>query len=116
MQTFWGITALFLVSCAYRVRLVIKYNRKRFTSTMLFFMINIWVMVSAMLHQPYNVILLPMQIVASSTIDAVLRENNLLDLSVFAYYWIGNVFYFYQVDTRWEIGLNLNIKSSVPDL
>ncbi|XP_014471652.1 PREDICTED: GPI ethanolamine phosphate transferase 2 [Dinoponera quadriceps] len=96
VQTFWGITALFLISCGYRVRLTIKYNRKRFTSTMLFFMINTWVMVSAMLHQPYNVILLPMQIVASSTIDTVLRENNLLDLSVFAHYWLGNVFYFYQ--------------------
>ncbi|EFN89490.1 GPI ethanolamine phosphate transferase 2 [Harpegnathos saltator] len=96
VQTFWGITALFLVSCAYRVRLMIKYNRKRFTSTMLFFMINTWVMISAMLHQPYNVILLPMQIVASSTIDTVLKENNLLDLSVFVHYWLGNVFYFYQ--------------------
>lgn len=67
---------------------------------MLFFMINTWVMVSAMLHQPYNVILLPMQIVTSSTIDAVLKENNLLDLSVFAHYWLGNVFYFYQVYIR----------------
>ncbi|XP_032688057.1 GPI ethanolamine phosphate transferase 2 [Odontomachus brunneus] len=96
VQTFWGITALFLVSCGYRMRLMIKYNRKRFTSTMLFFMINIWVMISAMLHQPYNVILLPMQIVASSIIDTVLRENNLLDLSIYAHYWLGNVFYFYQ--------------------
>jgi hypothetical protein len=59
--------------------------------------INIWVMISAMLYQPYNVILLPMQIIASSTIDAVLRENDLLDISVFVHYWLGNVFYFYQV-------------------
>lgn len=98
VQTFWGITMLFLLSYGYRVTLIIRRNKQRFASTMLFFIINFWVMISAMLHQPYNVILLPLQIVASSTINVALRENDLtLDLGVFVHCWLGNVFYFYQV-------------------
>jgi len=94
---FWVIITLTLLSYSYRAVLIIKRDKRRFASTMLFFIVNIWVMISAMLHQPYNVILLPMQIVASSTIDAILRENDLLDLGVLVHYWLGNVFYFYQV-------------------
>lgn len=96
VQAFWGIIVLYLASCGYRVGLTIRRNKERFASTVLFFMINTWVMISAMLHQPYNVILLPTQIIASSTINTVLRQNNSLDFSVFAHYWLGNVFYFYQ--------------------
>lgn len=65
-------------------------------SIMVFFIINMWVRISAMLHQPYNVILLPMQIIVSSIINTVLRENDSLDRGVFLHYWLGNVFYFYQ--------------------
>lgn len=96
VQVFWGLTALSLLSYGYRAILIIKRDKQRFASTMLFFIVNTWVTISAMLHQPYNVILLPMQIVASSTIDAVLRENDLLDLGILVHYWLGNVFYFYQ--------------------
>ncbi|XP_011337922.2 GPI ethanolamine phosphate transferase 2 isoform X2 [Ooceraea biroi] len=96
VQTFWGITTLCLLSYSYRVISVLRRNKPRFASIMMFIIINIWVMISAILHQPYNVILLPIQIVASSTIDAALRENDLLDVSVFVHCWLGNVFYFYQ--------------------
>ncbi|XP_011630648.1 GPI ethanolamine phosphate transferase 2 isoform X2 [Pogonomyrmex barbatus] len=96
VQTFWMITTFSLLSYAYRIILIIRHDKQRFASTILFFIINIWVKISAMLHQPYNVILLPMQIITSSTIDAVLRENNLLDLGILVHYWLGNVFYFYQ--------------------
>ncbi|XP_011699289.1 PREDICTED: GPI ethanolamine phosphate transferase 2 isoform X2 [Wasmannia auropunctata] len=96
VQVFWGLTALSLLSYGYRAALTIGRNRRRFASTMLFFIVNTWVTISAMLHQPYNVILLPMQIVASWTIETVLRENDLLDLGVFVHYMLGNVLYFYQ--------------------
>ncbi|XP_012537331.1 GPI ethanolamine phosphate transferase 2 isoform X2 [Monomorium pharaonis] len=96
VRMFWGITALFVLSYVHRTTLIIKHDKRRFSSTVLFFIVNIWVTISAMLHQPYNVILLPMQIIASSTIDAVLRENDLLNLEIFVHCWLGNVFYFYQ--------------------
>ncbi|CAL1678430.1 unnamed protein product [Lasius platythorax] len=108
VQTFWGITMLFLLSYGYRVTLIIRRNKQRFASTMLFFIINFWVMISAMLHQPYNVILLPLQIVASSTINAALRENDLtLDLGVFVHCWLGNVFYFYQGNSNSLASINI---------
>jgi len=88
---------LCLLCYSYRVVSVFRYNKSRFASTVMFIIINIWVMISAILHQPYNVILLPMQIIAGSIIDAVLQENDLLDISVFVHCWLGNVFYFYQV-------------------
>lgn len=100
VQTFWGITTLLVVSYGCRAILAIRRNRRRFASTAFRCIINTWVMISAMLHQPYNVILLPMQIIASSTIEEALWENDLLDLGVFVHCWLGNVFYFYQVGIR----------------
>ncbi|KAL6424028.1 hypothetical protein ACFW04_009733 [Cataglyphis niger] len=108
VQIFWGIIMLFLVSYGYRVTLIIRREKQHFASAMLFFIINFWVMISAMLHQPYNVILLPLQIVASSTIDAVLKENNLMfDLGVFVHCWLGNVFYFYQGNSNSLASINI---------
>ncbi|KAM0728286.1 GPI ethanolamine phosphate transferase 2 [Formica fusca] len=108
VQMFWGIIMLFLLSYGYRVTLIIRRDKQRFASTMLFFIINFWVMISAMLHQPYNVILLPLQIVASSTIDTALKENNLtLDLGVFVHCWLGNVFYFYQGNSNSLASINI---------
>lgn len=97
VRIFWGIIMLSLLTYCYRAKLIIKHVKQRFASTMLFFIVNMWVMISAMLHQPYNVILLPMQIVASLTFDSVLREHDLLDLGIHIHYLLGNVFYFYQV-------------------
>ncbi|XP_011874457.1 PREDICTED: GPI ethanolamine phosphate transferase 2 isoform X2 [Vollenhovia emeryi] len=94
VRMFWGVVTLSLLSYGYRATLIVKRDKWRFT--MLFFIVNTWTMISAMLHQPYNVILLPMQMVASSTLDSVLRENDLLDLGILLHYWLGNVFYFYQ--------------------
>lgn len=96
VRMFWGIITLSLLSYGYRATLIIKCVKRRFASTMLFFIVNTWVMISAMLHQPYNVILLPMQIIASLTLDSVLREHDLLDLGIHIHYSLGNVFYFYQ--------------------
>ncbi|KYN50529.1 GPI ethanolamine phosphate transferase 2 [Trachymyrmex cornetzi] len=96
VQIFWGIIAISLINYGYRVIRKIKHYTYNFMSIMVFFIINMWVRISAMLHQPYNVILLPMQIIVSSIINTVLRENDSLDRGVFLHYWLGNVFYFYQ--------------------
>ncbi|XP_029176896.1 GPI ethanolamine phosphate transferase 2 [Nylanderia fulva] len=108
VQTFWGIMMLFLLSFVYRVTSIIRRDKQRFAKTMLFFIINFWVMLSAMLHQPYNVILLPLQIIASSMIDAALKENDLtLELGVFVHCWLGNVFYFYQGNSNSLASINI---------
>ncbi|XP_071565902.1 GPI ethanolamine phosphate transferase 2 isoform X1 [Temnothorax nylanderi] len=96
VRMFWGIITLSLLSYGYRATLIIKRDKRRFASMILFFIVNTWVAISAMLHQPYNVILLPIQIVTSSTLDSALREDNLLNLGILVHYWLGNVFYFYQ--------------------
>ncbi|XP_020292494.1 GPI ethanolamine phosphate transferase 2 isoform X2 [Pseudomyrmex gracilis] len=96
VQTFWSIALLILLSYGYRMASIIRHDGRRFASATLYFVVSIWVTISAMLHQPYNVILLPTQILAHSTIDVVLRASNLFDLDVFAHCWLGNVFYFYQ--------------------
>ncbi|XP_011053119.1 PREDICTED: GPI ethanolamine phosphate transferase 2 isoform X2 [Acromyrmex echinatior] len=96
VQIFWGIIVISLITYGYRVIRKIKHDTYNFMSIMVFFIINMWVRISAMLHQPYNVILLPMQIIVSSIINTVLRENDSLDRGVFLHYWLGNVFYFYQ--------------------
>lgn len=97
VQMFWGITTLFVVHRSSQIRYIVRHNKRHFMSTILFFIINIWVIILAMLHQPYNVILLPTQIIMSSTIDTILKINNFPKLNVFVHYWLGNVFYFYQV-------------------
>ncbi|XP_018052891.1 PREDICTED: GPI ethanolamine phosphate transferase 2 [Atta colombica] len=96
VQIFWGIIVISLINYGYRLIKKIKHDTYNFMSIMVFFIINMWVRISAMLHQPYNVILLPMQIIVSSIINTVLRENDSLDRGVFLHYWLGNVFYFYQ--------------------
>lgn len=108
VQMFWGITLLFLLSYGYRVALIIRCDKHRFASIMLLLIINFWVMISAMLHQPYNVILLPLQIVASLMIESALKENDLtLELGVFVHCWLGNVFYFYQGNSNSLASINI---------
>ncbi|KYN39828.1 GPI ethanolamine phosphate transferase 2 [Trachymyrmex septentrionalis] len=96
VQIFWVIIVISLINYGYRVIRKIKHDTYNFMGIMVFFIINMWVRISAMLHQPYNVILLPMQIIVSSIINTVLKENDSLDHGVFLHYWLGNVFYFYQ--------------------
>lgn len=54
-------------------------------------------MISAMLHQPHNVILLPFQIIFSNIISEIIKNGISQDVGVILHIWIGNVFYFYQV-------------------
>ncbi|KZC05549.1 GPI ethanolamine phosphate transferase 2, partial [Dufourea novaeangliae] len=91
VQIFWMLLAMNSVHYIYRLVSMIKYNRGIFLQTTLFFILRMWIMVTAMLHQPYNVILLPLQIIVSSLTGSIIKDNN-----AFVYAWIGNVFYFYQ--------------------
>lgn len=108
VQIFWGLMTLFLLSYGYRVALIVRRDKQRFANTMLLLIVNLWVNLSAMLHQPHNVILLPLQIIASSMTEAALREDYLtLDLGVFAHCWLGNVFYFYQGNSNSLASINI---------
>ncbi|KYN05182.1 GPI ethanolamine phosphate transferase 2 [Cyphomyrmex costatus] len=108
VQIFWGIIMLSLINYGYRVIVRLKYSRQYFIRTMFLLIINTWVMISAMLHKPHNVILLPVQLMTGCLIDWILREISCsLDLHVYVYYWLGNVFYFYQGNSNSLANINI---------
>ncbi|XP_043251717.1 GPI ethanolamine phosphate transferase 2 [Colletes gigas] len=96
VQIFWILLAINSLNYIYRLALVIKYNKEKFFKIMLSCFVRIWIMITAMLHQPHNVILLPLQIIFSSMIRAILKDNNTQQVNTFVYAWIGNLYYFYQ--------------------
>nr|XP_012144892.1 PREDICTED: GPI ethanolamine phosphate transferase 2 isoform X1 [Megachile rotundata] len=96
MQIFWSLLAISCSISIYRSVLTVKYEKTMFLRITLFSILRIWVMISAMIHQPHNVILLPLQIIFSSIIHNIIKDNSMREISVFLYAWIGNVFYFYQ--------------------
>ncbi|XP_031837371.2 phosphatidylinositol glycan anchor biosynthesis class G isoform X1 [Nomia melanderi] len=96
VQIFWVLLAINFFNYTYRLVLTIQYNQVIFLKTTLYFIVRMWIMISAMIHQPHNVILLPLQIIFSNVIRAILQNNNIQQINVFVYVWMGNVFYFYQ--------------------
>ncbi|XP_076172790.1 phosphatidylinositol glycan anchor biosynthesis class G isoform X2 [Ptiloglossa arizonensis] len=95
-QIFWALLAINFVNYMYRVIFIIKYDKTMFLKIMLSFIIRIWIMTTAVLHRPYNVILLAFQIIFSSIIRIIIKDNNMQETNTFIYTWIGNIFYFYQ--------------------
>ncbi|KAF7413550.1 hypothetical protein HZH68_002039 [Vespula germanica] len=93
---FWNLFTIFCIFSAYRLILVAKRNKTNFLSYIIFFLIQAWVMVSALLHQPYNLILLPIQLIIICIINSILKYNNIGKINILINAWIGNVFYFYQ--------------------
>lgn len=73
-----------------------KCNASSFLRISLYFILQMWIMIAAMLHQPHNVILLPFQIIVSSVIYEINKNGTTQDIQVL-YVLAGNVFYFYQV-------------------
>ncbi|XP_076621223.1 phosphatidylinositol glycan anchor biosynthesis class G isoform X3 [Colletes latitarsis] len=96
VQIFWVLLAINSLNYIYRLALVIKYNKTAFLKIMLSCFVRIWIMITAMLHQPHNVILLPLQIIFSSVIRTIIKDNNTEQVNPFVYAWIGNLYYFYQ--------------------
>ncbi|KAF7407296.1 hypothetical protein HZH66_001833 [Vespula vulgaris] len=93
---FWNLFTIFCIFSAYRLILVAKRNKTNFLNYTIFFCIQAWVMVSALLHQPYNLILLPIQLIIICMINSILKYNNIEKINILINAWIGNVFYFYQ--------------------
>lgn len=106
-QIFWALLAINFVNYMYRVIFIIKYDKTMFLKIMLSFIIRIWIMTTAVLHRPYNVILLAFQIIFSSIIRIIIKDNNMQETNTFIYTWIGNIFYFYQVTINYKELLQL---------
>ncbi|KAI4501714.1 hypothetical protein M0802_003049 [Mischocyttarus mexicanus] len=93
---FWNLFTIFCIYSMYRLLLVTRRNKNNFLNYAIFFLVQAWIMVSALLHQPYNLILLPLQLIVISIINSILKHNNMGKMNIFVNAWIGNVFYFYQ--------------------
>ncbi|XP_044021004.1 GPI ethanolamine phosphate transferase 2 [Aphidius gifuensis] len=88
---FWMAISLLLI---YRINktLNLQNNNKLFRQ-IIFIFIEVLIMISALLHRPHNVIILPVQIVTSIVIHKYITNDT---NCIFISYLIGNVYYFYQ--------------------
>lgn len=66
-------------------------------SSILCIIIHLWIMISALLHRPHNIILLPMQLITCKIMSDLLKSNNNKEMKFYVNYCVSNVFYFYQV-------------------
>ncbi|KOX71550.1 GPI ethanolamine phosphate transferase 2 [Melipona quadrifasciata] len=96
VQIFWFLLVMNLVKYIYELICIRKRYSRFFPRVSLYFILQTWIMIAAMLHQPHNVILLPFQIIFSSVIYEIIKNNTTQNIWVLLYIWIGNVFYFYQ--------------------
>lgn len=97
MYIFWGITLLYAIHMFLQVVRVVKYNGQKFLSSAMLSILKIWIIVSCVLHRPYNVILLPAQLLISIIIRGVTQNQETLNVKLYLYLWSGNAFYFHQV-------------------
>ncbi|OAD62584.1 GPI ethanolamine phosphate transferase 2 [Eufriesea mexicana] len=96
VQIFWFLLLINFANYFYNLVQIRKFDTRLFLRVSLHFIVRMWTMISAMLHQPHNVILLPLQIIFSSLIRGIIKNDITQEIYVFLYAWIGNVFYFYQ--------------------
>lgn len=96
VQIFWFLLLINFLTYIYNIIQTKKHNAKFFLKISLYFILKTWIMISAMLHKPHNVILLPFQIIFSNVISEIIKNGISQDVGVILYIWIGNVFYFYQ--------------------
>lgn len=97
MYYFWAFMATYLIHNTYRLAITIRHNRPKVISHSLFFILKKWVIISCVLHRPYNVILLPMQLIVGVVIHHLTKSQTNLGAKVYLYLWSSNAFYFYQV-------------------
>ncbi|XP_001607537.2 GPI ethanolamine phosphate transferase 2 [Nasonia vitripennis] len=96
MYYFWAFTLIYIVHSIYRLGATKRHNKEKYLCLSLFLLVKKWVIVSSILHRPYNVILLPMQLIVGATIFELTNEQEFSNAKLFIYLWCSNVFYFYQ--------------------
>ena len=97
VQIFWFLLVINLTKYIYNLICIRKRFARFFPTVSLYFILQMWIMIAAMLHQPHSVILLPLQIIFSTVIYEIIKNDITQNIWVLLYTWIGNVFYFYQV-------------------
>ncbi|XP_058796314.1 GPI ethanolamine phosphate transferase 2 isoform X2 [Phymastichus coffea] len=96
MYYFWAFMGTYLVHNTYRLAITMRHNRHKIISHSLFFILKKWVIISCVLHRPYNVILLPLQLIVGVVIHNLTKNQNNSGVKVYLYLWSSNAFYFYQ--------------------
>ncbi|KAK2580471.1 hypothetical protein KPH14_006212 [Odynerus spinipes] len=96
INIFWVLFTIFCTFSVYQLILELRHNKTNLFHYVLVFLIRAWVMVSALLHQPYNLILLPIQLIVSFVTNSILKYNYITEMNILMNAWAGNVFYFYQ--------------------
>ncbi|CAL7933068.1 unnamed protein product [Xylocopa violacea] len=96
VQIFWLMLAIHFVNYIHHFILTKGCNGTSFLKATMYFIVRMWIMIAAMLHQPHNVILLPLQVIFSNIMCEVMQDVMAHQTNAFLHNWIGNVFYFYQ--------------------
>ncbi|CAD1478308.1 unnamed protein product, partial [Heterotrigona itama] len=96
VQIFWFLLVINLMKYIYNLICMRKRYARLLPKISLYFILQMWIMIAAMLHQPHSVILLPFQIIFSTVIYEIIKNDITQNIWVLLYTWIGNVFYFYQ--------------------
>ncbi|CAD6241866.1 GSCOCG00009347001-RA-CDS [Cotesia congregata] len=97
VEIFWVVCTFYLI---YSIKNIIFYpkNTYKILINQLFYLsLQYWIIISAILHRPYNIILLPIQLITQIIIsNFLINTTDNLKVLTFTSYCIGNVFYFYQ--------------------
>ncbi|KAG7210192.1 hypothetical protein KM043_011749 [Ampulex compressa] len=96
VQMFWCLLLTFLIIPLSKITLTRTFDKKAFLKNILYFILQMWIIITTLLQRPYNVILLPLQLIYNSVICKILINNDMMEIIPFVYSWSGNVFYFYQ--------------------
>ncbi|XP_011503048.1 PREDICTED: GPI ethanolamine phosphate transferase 2 [Ceratosolen solmsi marchali] len=92
----WAFTSIYLLHSIYRLTITVRCNKNKFLSLSLFLILKKWIIISCILHRPYNVILLPMQLMVGITIYYLTKHKKNFDIKIYLYLWSSKVFFFYQ--------------------
>ena len=101
MHYFWAFTLIYLIHSIYKLTTTMRHNKQKVLPVLLFIILKKWVIVSCVLHRPYNIILLPIQLMAGAIISELTKIPEHSSIKIYLYLWSGNVFYFYQVPTMY---------------
>ncbi|KAJ8664807.1 hypothetical protein QAD02_006469 [Eretmocerus hayati] len=96
IQLFWYTTLISVVYSSIQIKKRFQKSKGNIPSTLLYLAIKLWVITSCLLHRPYNIILLPIQLLAGAIIYKLTQVPEYYDLKIFLYLWSGSAFYFYQ--------------------
>lgn len=101
---FRGISEFRIHSYLLTISMIIKlakigYCRRQMLGLrIVVFLINLWVLFTAILMRPHNVILFGSLIITSQELQLLLKlESNILIKTVISHHWLAHIYFFYQV-------------------